>query len=121
MSRQHIHMPSNLGEHIADAVTGGMGSWRFIIIQSMIVAAWVTCNLIAWSARWDVYPFILLNLVFSSQAAYASPLILMSQNRQAQKDRIRDDMEAQEVAELYKINQTQLAILELLRAQKAGK
>ena len=97
MSRDDIHQPGNMGDKIADAVTNGMGSWRFIIIQTVIVALWVSCNLIAWRFRWDIYPFILLNLLFSTQAAYSSPLILMSQNRQAAKDRVRDDLEAQEV------------------------
>ncbi len=65
-----------------------MGSWPFIIIQSMILAAWVAVNAIAWAYRWDPYPFILLNLALSFQAAYAAPIIMMSQNRQAAKDRL---------------------------------
>ena len=73
--------------------------------------------------RWDVYPFILLNLVFSTQAAYASPLILMAANRSASKDRMRDDHEAEEVDQLFQINQQQLLILqqqsEILEALRA--
>jgi len=65
-----------------------MGSWPFIIIQSMILAAWLAFNAIAWAYRWDPYPFILLNLALSFQAAYAAPIIMMSQNRQAAKDRL---------------------------------
>lgn len=117
-SRQHIHKPRHLGDRIADAVTGSMGSWRFIIIQSVIVAAWIAFNLWLLSRPFDAYPFILLNLVFSTQAAYASPLILMSQNRQADRDRKRDDLEANEVAQMFeshqmllKINHQQLEIL----------
>jgi uncharacterized membrane protein len=117
MSRTHIHLPQNIGERVADAVASGMGSWRFIIIQSAIVVAWIALNLFAVVLRWDPYPFILLNLLFSTQAAYAAPIIMMSQNRAAAKDRARDDLEAQEVAELFQMNKTQLEILELLRSK----
>jgi uncharacterized protein DUF1003 len=114
-SRRYIHIPKTSGERIADAVATGMGSWRFIIAQSVIVAVWVLINLLAFLGHWDPYPFILLNLLFSTQAAYAAPIIMMSQNRQAQKDRLRDDHEAEEVDLLYRINQQQLEILALLR------
>ncbi|WP_245181123.1 DUF1003 domain-containing protein [Flavobacterium sp. XN-5] len=64
-----------------------MGSWKFIIIQTILVVLWMTLNLIAFVKHWDVYPFILLNLVFSTQAAYAAPIIMMAQNRQNERDR----------------------------------
>ena len=64
-----------------------VGSWRFIIIQSITLAIWMALNVIAWTAHWDPYPFILLNLVLSFQAAYAAPIIMMSQNRQGALDR----------------------------------
>jgi uncharacterized membrane protein len=76
------------GQRIADRVAATMGSWRFIIIQSGLLAVWITLNLIGWLGHWDPYPFILLNLVLSFQAAYAAPIIMMSQNRQAEKDRL---------------------------------
>jgi uncharacterized membrane protein len=76
------------GQRIADRVAATMGSWRFIIIQSLSLAVWIVLNVIGWLAHWDPYPFILLNLVLSFQAAYAAPIIMMSQNRQAEKDRI---------------------------------
>ena len=79
------------GQRIADTVANSMGSWTFIIVQSIIVALWIICNLIAWQFQWDVYPFILLNLVFSTQAAYAAPIIMMSQNRSAERDRHQAD------------------------------
>jgi uncharacterized membrane protein len=102
MSRKFIHVPQNLGDHVADLVVSGMGSWRFIIIQSVIVATWITLNTLGFIVfKWDIYPFILLNLLFSTQAAYASPLILMASNRSAAKDEIRDDLEAAEVKEIY--------------------
>lgn len=76
------------GQRLADAVTNAMGSWRFIVIQSGILLIWVVLNVIGWVRHWDPYPFILLNLALSFQAAYAAPIIMMSQNRQAAKDRL---------------------------------
>jgi uncharacterized membrane protein len=76
------------GQRIADGLAKVMGSWTFIIIQSAVLACWITVNVLALVHRWDPYPFILLNLALSFQAAYAAPIIMMSQNRQAAKDRI---------------------------------
>lgn len=78
-----------LPDRVADSIALGMGSWKFIIWQTVIVLIWMGLNTIAYIRHWDPYPFILLNLVFSTQAAYAAPLILMSQNRQAARDRIQ--------------------------------
>ncbi len=64
-----------------------MGSWKFIIIQTLIVLLWMILNIVGWMYHWDVYPFILLNLLFSTQAAYAAPIIMMAQNRQNERDR----------------------------------
>jgi uncharacterized membrane protein len=75
------------GSRLADAVAKSMGSWKFIIVQTILVVLWMTFNLIAFIKHWDVYPFILLNLVFSTQAAYAAPIIMMAQNRQSERDR----------------------------------
>jgi uncharacterized membrane protein len=75
------------GQKLADYVATGMGSWRFIIIQTIIVAAWMVLNAIAYVSHWDPYPYILLNLLFSTQAAYAAPIIMMAQNRQNERDR----------------------------------
>lgn len=75
------------GSRLADAVAKSMGSWKFIIVQTILVVLWMTLNLIAFIKHWDVYPFILLNLLFSTQAAYAAPIIMMSQNRQNERDR----------------------------------
>jgi uncharacterized membrane protein len=97
--RARIHTPHTSGERAADAVASAMGSWRFIILQSVVVAGWIAFNIIAILRHFDPYPFILLNLLFSTQAAYAAPIIMMSQNRQAQKDRARDDHEAGTVDE----------------------
>jgi uncharacterized membrane protein len=80
---------STVGERVADHVASFIGSWQFIIIQSVIFAIWVVINsLWLFSAyQFDPYPFILFNLFMSAEAAYSSPLILMSQNRQADRDR----------------------------------
>ena len=84
------------GQRIADAVATGMGSWGFIIIQTLFVIAWMTLNIIeVASHRWDPYPFILLNLLFSTQAAYAAPIIMMSQNRSAERDRFQANADFQ--------------------------
>ncbi len=77
------------GGRIADSVANGMGSWRFIIIQTVFVLIWMAINIIGFFFHWDPYPFILLNLIFSTQAAYAAPIIMMSQNRQAERDRVQ--------------------------------
>jgi uncharacterized membrane protein len=76
------------GQHLADVVTRILGSWPFIIVQTTILATWIALNVIGWVRHWDPYPFILLNLTLSFQAAYAAPIIMMSQNRQATKDRL---------------------------------
>ena len=83
------HDTLSFGSHLADSVAKGMGSWSFIIIQTVLVALWMALNMIGYIYHWDVYPFILLNLVFSTQAAYAAPIIMMSQNRQNDRDRIQ--------------------------------
>ncbi len=77
----------SFGSRLADAVAKGMGSWKFIIIQSILVFLWMALNVLAFVHHWDVYPFILLNLLFSTQAAYAAPIIMMAQNRQNERDR----------------------------------
>jgi uncharacterized membrane protein len=86
------------GERIADGFAEMIGSWTFIIIQSAVLAAWIALNVVAWFEHWDPYPFILLNLALSFQAAYAAPIIMMSQNRQADKDRLMAEQD-------YEINQ----------------
>lgn len=79
------------GQKLADSVATGMGSWRFIIWQTIIVILWMALNVIGFVYHWDVYPYILLNLVFSTQAAYAAPIIMMAQNRQNERDRAQAD------------------------------
>jgi len=76
-----------LGARIADKVTGFLGSWRFLVIQSILVVLWIAGNVVL-LFHFDPYPFILLNLAFSTQAAYAAPLILLAGNRASQRDRL---------------------------------
>lgn len=94
--------PASLGERTADRIAAIVGSWRFIIIQSGLLVVWLILNITAWMGAWDPYPFILLNLMLSFQAAYTAPIILMSQNRQAAIDREnqRGDYEVNLKAEL---------------------
>ncbi|TAK47214.1 MAG: DUF1003 domain-containing protein [Xanthobacteraceae bacterium] len=75
------------GAIFADRVAETVGSWRFIIIQSAMLGIWIILNMVAFINHWDPYPFILLNLVLSFQAAYTAPIIMMSQNRQSEIDR----------------------------------
>jgi len=86
---QHHADTMSFGQQLADKVASGMGAWRFIIYQSIIVLAWLALNVIGIIRHWDPYPFILLSLLFSAQAAYAAPIIMMSQNRQSERDRIQ--------------------------------
>jgi uncharacterized membrane protein len=76
------------GQRAADWLAGVVGSWGFIIVQSVILMLWAMLNVTAWVHHWDPYPFILMNLFLSLQAAYTAPVLMMSQNRQAIKDRI---------------------------------
>ena len=90
------------GDKVADWVAAGMGSWKFIIGQSIILVIWIILNVTAYVQQWDPYPFILLNLALSFQAAYAAPFIMMSQNRQAAIDRaaMQTDFQINAKAEL---------------------
>ncbi len=108
-----------VGQKIADSVAQGMGSWSFIIIQSMIVAIWMLLNVIGFINHWDPYPFILLNLLFSTQAAYAAPIIMMAQNRQNERDRVQamadfqTNLEAKKEIEELQVQLTQIELEKL--------
>jgi uncharacterized membrane protein len=87
------HDEAGFGERLADKIAAGIGSWTFLIVQTVLVAIWVTYNTyfaIKWFNRqpFDPFPLILLNLLFSVQAAYTGPVLLLAGNRQAQKDRL---------------------------------
>ena len=104
------HEEATFGERIADKAASGIGSWRFLIIQTIAVAAWVTLNIIGLVSHWDPFPFILLNLLFSVQAAYTGPVLLLAGNRQAQKDRLTLEHAAHEADKADEQN------VEILRA-----
>jgi uncharacterized membrane protein len=80
--------PDAVGQ-FAEGIARFLGTGRFLAVQTIIVIVWITLNVVAVNLRWDPYPFILLNLAFSTQAAYAAPLILLAQNRQADRDRVQ--------------------------------
>jgi uncharacterized membrane protein len=82
--------PDSFGE-FSETIARFFGTARFLVIQTVIVGFWIALNAVAWSLQWDPYPFILLNLVFSTQAAYAAPLILLAQNRQEARDRAQTE------------------------------
>ena len=85
---QNIPTPtSTKGDRLADKISAIVGSWRFVAIQSSLLMLWIILNLTAFIQHWDPYPFILLNLALSFQAAYTAPIIMMSQNRQSIIDR----------------------------------
>lgn len=77
------------GQRAADWVATAVGSWRFIIGQSILLVIWAILNVTAWIQHWDPYPFILMNLFMSLQAAFTAPVIMMSQNRQTVRDRLK--------------------------------
>src|ERR1700680_3099572 len=96
---QLFHDEATLGERVADKASAGIGSWWFLGIQSVLIVIWIFVNTVEFfTHKWDLYPFILLNLMFSIQAAFTGPVLLLSGNRQAQKDRLRLEHTA-EVAE----------------------
>jgi uncharacterized membrane protein len=114
MTRAHIHAPRNLGERAADKVAELLGSWRGLAVMTLFIVLWISLNTLPLIYHWDPMPFILLNLVFSTQAFYAAPIILMSQNRQATRDRVRDNTEASEVSRMFALQEQQMDYLETL-------
>lgn len=89
--RPTFNLDSDIVGVYSERVARFLGTGRYLTIQTVIVVVWVALNLVAVSIRWDPYPFILLNLAFSTQAAYAAPLILLAQNRQENRDRVALD------------------------------
>jgi uncharacterized membrane protein len=114
-TRLEMSEPLTVGERIADHAAALVGSWRFIIIQTILVAIWVVLNIVAWDHKWDPYPFILLNLMFSVQAAYTGPILLLASNRQAATDRAMAQRDDDELAVIYGLQQEQMEILSLLK------
>lgn len=100
------------GQWLADKVASSMGSWTFLIIQSLILAFWVSANVLQFVEHWDGYPFVFLNLILSFQAAYAAPIIMISQNRQSERDRHHAE-------EDYRVNREAEKRIEALQQQLA--
>lgn len=129
-----------VGDRLSDRIAATVGSWRFIIIQSTILVLWIALNVVGWVQHWDPYPFILLNLALSCLAAIQAPVIMMSQNRQEERDRLKaeadfaidtkaesevehlhkklDELLIERIRELLKLQEEQMEILKLL-AKKA--
>jgi uncharacterized membrane protein len=82
------HDEATFGEMLADKIASSIGSWTFLVVQTAAVITWLLLNIYGFVHRWDPFPFILLNLLFSVQAAYTGPVLLLAGNRQAQKDRL---------------------------------
>ncbi|HEV8711464.1 MAG TPA: DUF1003 domain-containing protein [Candidatus Binatia bacterium] len=114
-----------LGDRVATRVAQAVGSWTFILAQSVVLAGWVLLNVVGWMKSWDPYPFILMNPLLSLEAAYTAPLIMMAQNGQAEKDRLmlQEDYEtnrraAEEVRQILTLLEQHGQVLELLLAQR---
>jgi uncharacterized membrane protein len=90
--------PEAVGQ-ITESIARFFGTGRYLLIQTIIVVGWILVNVFAAALRWDPYPFILLNLAFSTQAAYAAPLILLAQNRQENRDRVALDEDRRRAAQ----------------------
>jgi len=108
------HDQATTGEQLADAIAAFIGSWRFLIIQTLLVVAWITFNTLQATGRIhiDPFPYILLNLAFSTQAAYTGPVLLLAGNRQSQKDRLTLEHAAQEAD---KADRQNVEILEAIK------
>ncbi|APW61836.1 DUF1003 domain-containing protein [Paludisphaera borealis] len=89
------HEVRTRGERLADMIAAAVGSWTFILIQTALLGLWVVLNILAWARHWDPYPFILLNLALSFQSAYAAPILMISQNRQAKLSERRNHLDLQ--------------------------
>ena len=121
---RHFGNRRTLGERVADTVAARVGSWPFIIVQTVLLLMWVVANgflIHNWlgGKPFDPFPFILLNLLLSFQAAYTGPVVMMSQNRQSARDRdeAEHDYEVnrEAFAALQKIQHNQAELEELLR------
>jgi uncharacterized membrane protein len=115
------------GDRMAAWVAKRVGSWPFIIGLSIVLVGWAVLNVVGWFRHWDPYPFVLMNLFLSLQAAYTAPLIMMAQNREAAKDRIvlHEDFETthraeEEVRQILNILEQHGELLELL-LEKRGR
>lgn len=86
---QILSKDRTMSQKAADRVAGTVGSWRFLIVQSLLLTVWFILNTMGWFSHWDPYPFIFMNLVLSLQAAYTASVVMISENRQAERDRLQ--------------------------------
>ncbi len=93
-----IHYDPDAFGDFSETIARTFGTARFLVIQTIVVAVWIALNSVMWALQWDPYPFILLNLMFSTQAAYAAPLILLAQNRQEERDRAQTERDRERAA-----------------------
>lgn len=139
LATDHLHPVNQIhideatfGERLADKVATVIGSWPFLIIQTVLILIWIILNVVGFINHWDPYPFILLNLCFSLQAAYTGPILLVAGNRQSQLDRLRLEhtAEVEEASEKITIEilkeietntEATVRILEHIRQQKKGR
>jgi uncharacterized membrane protein len=122
--RHHTHDQSTFGSDrfgvLAERFARFFGTPKFIVGQTVIVAIWILINAAGIVFQWDPYPFILLNLAFSTQAAYAAPLILLAQTREAERDKIRDDaIQEHHAADIDRERAFEARQTEVLRSQRA--
>lgn len=127
-ARARLHAPFGEGDfgQAAERFARFFGTPTFILGQTILVAIWIALNAAAFSFRWDPYPFILLNLAFSTQAAYAAPLILLAQTRQADRDKTRadafDEHREEQAQQMERLEAKQVRLLETeeSRASRRG-
>jgi len=122
--RYPIKTRTTLGQRAADKLTAFVGSWTFLVLLFIFLVVWIAINLYGWVNAWDPYPFILLNFVLSCLAAVQAPIILMSQNREAERDRIRmirdymiDRKAEREVADMQKDLEEIKSMLRKIKAE----
>lgn len=111
-SRAAIHAPDaghlTVGERLADRAASSIGSWRFVITQSVLTVVWVVLNTVAFTGHWDPFPWILLNLCYSFQAGFTGPILLLANNRQAAKDRAMAAQDDEEIGLLLDMQREQM-------------
>ena len=115
-----VHYDPEAFGRFSEAIARFLGTARYLVFQTVVVIVWIVLNVVAAGFRWDPYPFILLTLVLSLQASYAAPLILLAQNRQAERDRVQTERD-REVSERTQADTEFLAReLAAIRIQLAG-
>ena len=118
MSQYQRRGKLTLGQKSSDMLAEWVGSWAFIILFLIMIFVWISVNLSVYFFKWDPYPFILLNLVLSCVAAIQAPIILMSQNRAAQRDRIRAEydyrIDRKAEREIFIVQNNQMRIMKML-------